>query len=41
MRIKVEKHIDKFKEEKTKLEFIIANLLKMKEETRGKMRKIR
>jgi hypothetical protein len=41
LRSKVEKDIDQFKADKRKLEFIIAYLLKLKEETRGKMRKIR
>ena len=41
MRIKAEKDRDKFKEEKKKLEYIIAELLRQKEGTRQKIRKIR
>jgi hypothetical protein len=41
LRIQAEKDRDKFKEEKRKLEFMIADLLRQKEETRGKIRKIR
>jgi hypothetical protein len=40
LRIKAEKDRDQFKGEKKKLEYIIANLLKQKEGTRAKMRKI-
>ena len=41
LRIKAEKDRDKFKEQKKKLEFIIADLLKQKEGSRAKIRKIR
>jgi hypothetical protein len=41
MRIKEEKDRDNFKEEKRKLEFMIVNLLKLKEDTMRKMRKMR
>ncbi|CAM0955301.1 unnamed protein product [Alopecurus aequalis] len=41
LRIKAEKDLDKLKEEKKKLEFIIADLLKRKEGTRTKIRKIK
>jgi spore coat polysaccharide biosynthesis predicted glycosyltransferase SpsG len=38
MRIKEEKHGDNFKEEKRKLEFMIVDLLKLKEDIMRKMR---
>ncbi|CAM0881191.1 unnamed protein product [Alopecurus aequalis] len=41
LRIQAEKDRDKFKGEKIKLEFIIADLLKQKEGTRAKMMKIK
>ncbi|CAM0955585.1 unnamed protein product [Alopecurus aequalis] len=41
LRIKAEKDRDKLKEEKKKLEYIISDLLKQKEGTRAKIRKIK
>lgn len=41
LRIKAEKDRDKLKEEKRKLEFMIADLLRQKEGTRAKIRKIK
>jgi hypothetical protein len=41
MRIKAEKERDKLKQEKKKQEFMIADLLKEKEVTKGKLRKIK
>jgi hypothetical protein len=41
LRLKAEKEMDKMKEEKRKLEYIIADLLKQKEGTRAKLRKIK
>lgn len=41
LRIKAEKDRDKIKEEKRKLELMIADLLKQKEGTRAKLRKIK
>jgi hypothetical protein len=41
LRIKTDKDSDKFKEEKKKLEFMIADLLLQKEGTREAIRKIK
>jgi hypothetical protein len=41
LRVKPEKDRDKLKDEKTRLEYIIADFMKQKEETRAKFRKIR
>jgi hypothetical protein len=41
LRVKAEKDRDKLKDEKRRLEYIIADFMKQKEETRAKFRKIR
>jgi hypothetical protein len=41
LRVKAEKDKDKLKDEKRRLEYIIADFMKQKEETRAKFRKIR
>jgi hypothetical protein len=40
VRVKAKKDMDKFKEEKKKLEYMIADLLRTKEGTRAKIKKI-
>jgi uncharacterized protein YhaN len=41
LRVNAEKERDKLKDEKRRLEYIIADFMKLKEETRAKFRKIR